>query len=192
MRRQLLEELHLYFENIGSGRSETEEYLFKGLQGELPYFHISSVHRDDLESCGFDISHVTDGQMETIAGKMADAYTGNNVFWIDLDIIADYAGVPMKPETWDKNYLIERIQDIIDEYGAFNTAEVEANASPSIHSSEGITVLAEYFCEDCVTAVTYNKDGAEIHTEFKPYKELEHNVLCAVYELCANWKARND
>jgi hypothetical protein len=96
MRRQLTEELHGYFAAI-ENRSEKEENLFLQLQGELPYFHITSVHRDDLESRGFDISNVSDGQMETIAGKMAEAYT-EQVFWIDLDIIADYAGVSKKSD----------------------------------------------------------------------------------------------
>ena len=100
MRRQLLLELYEYFENIGAGRSETEEYLYLQLKGELPYFQITTVHRDDLESQGFEISHITDGQMETIASKMADAYTGNDVFWIDLKIIAAYIGIPGKKERY--------------------------------------------------------------------------------------------
>jgi len=193
MRRQLLLELYKYFENIDTGRSETEEYLFQQLKGELPHFHITSVHKDDLESQGFDVSNVTDEQMETIADKMADAYTGNDTYWIDLRVIAgEYAEIPLKPENWDKNELIEKIQDILDEYGAFNTAEVDAESSPCIYNDGGITVLAESFAADCITASTYNKDGLEIYSESKSYEELEHNVLCSIYQLCLDWVARND
>ena len=193
MRRQLLEDLHEYFENIAADRSEIEESLYLQLKGELPYFQITTVHRDDLESQGFDVSGVTDEQMETIARKMEGAYTGNDTYWIDLRIIAgEYAEIPLKPENWDNDELIERIQDIIDRYGAFNTTEVDAESSPCINSDGGVTILAEYFAEDCVTASTYNKDGMEIHTEFKPYTDLSKEVLCEIYLLCLNWETRND
>jgi hypothetical protein len=89
-----LEELYGYFAGIKT-RSKKEENLFLQLHAELPHFPISSVHRDDLANEGFDVSNVTDDQMQTIADKMADAYS-EQVFWIDLDIIADYAGVPKK------------------------------------------------------------------------------------------------
>ncbi|MDR3265998.1 MAG: hypothetical protein LBT24_00295 [Tannerella sp.] len=192
MNRQLLEDVHRYFagkENPTQG----EKDLLMRLNGELPYFQITSVHRDDLEFRGFDVSNVTDAQMETIADKMANAYTGNDVFWIDLDIIAaECAGVPWKPEKMRKDELIEKIQDTVDEYGAFSTADVDAEASPCIYSGEGITVLAEFFCEDNVTATTYNDKGVEIHSEFKPYMDLEQDVLCKIYELCLEWITRND
>jgi hypothetical protein len=192
MNRQLLLQLYEYFENIGAERSETEEYLYKQLQGELPYFPISRVHRDDLIGEGFDVSNVTDDQMETIADKMADAYT-EEVFWIDLKIIAeDCANVPLKPESMKKGRLISEIKQMIAEYGAFSTADVDAEASPCIYSGEGVTVLAEFFCEDNVTATTYNDKGMEIHSEFKPYTDLEQDILCEIYELCIEWTVRNN
>ena len=62
------------------------------------YFEVSCVHRDDLKTQGFDPSNVTDGQMEELADKMGEAYTGNDVFWIDLDIIAKDIGIPTNDE----------------------------------------------------------------------------------------------
>jgi hypothetical protein len=186
MRRQLLEELYRYFAAI-KNRSEKEESLFLQIHGELPYFHITSVHRDDLESRGFDISNVSDGQMETIADKLAEAYT-NQAFWIDLDIIAGYAGVPKK---LDKKNLIAEIEATIEYYGAFSTADVAADASPCISNCGDTTVLAEWFCEDTVTAVTYRK-GMELRSEFISYTDLEKEVLRAIYELCREWETRNE
>lgn len=55
-------------------------------QGE--YFPITSVGRADLEGMGYDISNVTDEQMERLASKMANAYLDQS-YWIDLEIIAD-------------------------------------------------------------------------------------------------------
>jgi hypothetical protein len=189
MRRQLLLEVVEYFDNLGANKSETEEYLFRQLTEELPYFPISSVHRDDLAGEGFDVSNVTDDQMQTIADKMADAYTDSDVYWIDLRIIAaDCAGVPKK---LGKEELIDEIKATIDTYGAFNTAEVEADASPCVYSGGGIVILAENFNEDCISAYTYDEAGMEIHSEDKPYTDLDENVLMDIYNLCKEWEEKN-
>lgn len=63
----------------------------------MGYFEISSVHRDDLESEGYDVSNVDDGTMEQLASKMGNAYT-DSAFWIDLDIIAEGLKIPKKQE----------------------------------------------------------------------------------------------
>lgn len=61
------------------------------------YFPITSVHRDDLRELGYDASRVDDATMTRLAGKLADAYC-ENVFWIDLPIIADHLGIPRKSD----------------------------------------------------------------------------------------------
>src|SRR4051812_6231534 len=55
-------------------------------------FEITSVCRADLaaEFTPEQIGRFTDADMVELAEKMADAYTGNNVFWIDLQIIAEH------------------------------------------------------------------------------------------------------
>lgn len=58
-------------------------------------FAITSVARADLEGVGYDTSEVEDGTMQELADKMSEAYT-NEVFWIDLEIIADYLKIPKK------------------------------------------------------------------------------------------------
>lgn len=60
-------------------------------------FEITSVSREDLEGLGYDTSNVEDMTMRRLASKMADAYV-ENVFWIDLPIIADYLEIPKKKE----------------------------------------------------------------------------------------------
>ncbi len=59
------------------------------------YFPITSVHRSDLEGLGYDVSDADDGTMAQLASKMANAYL-EEVFWIDLPIIADHLGIPKK------------------------------------------------------------------------------------------------
>jgi hypothetical protein len=63
-----------------------------GAQGAFP---ITSVDREDLESQGFDASSVTDEQMAEIADHMADAYCDDG-FWVELAVIADDMGIPLK------------------------------------------------------------------------------------------------
>jgi hypothetical protein len=64
------------------------------------HFLITSVHRSDLEEEGYDISNVDDATMLALARKMAEAYI-ENVFWIDLPIIADSLGIPKMPDEDD-------------------------------------------------------------------------------------------
>jgi hypothetical protein len=58
------------------------------------YFKVTYVHRNDLVTKGFNPAEVTDEQMEELAEKMGEAYTGSDCFWIDLDIIAKDIGIP--------------------------------------------------------------------------------------------------
>ena len=62
------------------------------------YFKVTYVHRDDLATKSFNPAKVTDEQMEELAEKMGEAYTGGDGFWIDLDIIADDLSIPRKAE----------------------------------------------------------------------------------------------
>lgn len=64
---------------------------------EQEYFEITSVARADLEGIGYDTSEVDDSTMYRLASKMADAYC-DQVFWIDLPIIADYLEIPTKED----------------------------------------------------------------------------------------------
>ena len=59
------------------------------------FFYITSVHRDDLEKLGFDVSQVTDKQMKSLAKQMADDYC-NQLFHSSLDILAELNGIPKK------------------------------------------------------------------------------------------------
>lgn len=55
-------------------------------------FPITSVSRYDLEDAGFDIKNVDDDTMADLASRMSDAYR-ELIFWIDLPISAEYAGI---------------------------------------------------------------------------------------------------
>lgn len=93
MNRELIEDLHQYFEQKTKPTSD-ENYLLTKLTGELPYFPISSVCRNDLESKGFDISDVADSQIKELAAKLGDDYC-EQLFGPSMEIIAeDRLGIP--------------------------------------------------------------------------------------------------
>lgn len=68
------------------------------MKREKEWFKITSVHRDDLIAAGFDGDAVDDDTMERLASKMSDDYV-EQLFWIHLDIIAEYLGIPKLEKT---------------------------------------------------------------------------------------------
>ena len=70
---------------------EMQQYGFHG------GFPIAAVAREDLESKGFDASHVTDDQMAEIVDHMQDAYC-DDAFWVELEVIADDMDIPRTAE----------------------------------------------------------------------------------------------
>ena len=87
MERTLIEDLHQYFEQKENKTGEEISFLNQ-LTAGLPYFKISSIHRDDLARQGFDVSDVTDEDMRELARKLENDYC-EQLFWESMDIIAD-------------------------------------------------------------------------------------------------------
>jgi hypothetical protein len=65
MQRQLVEDLHSYFSALEQ-RSAEEESLWLRITVALPYFDVTSVHRDDREWVGLNASDVTDKETNSI------------------------------------------------------------------------------------------------------------------------------
>lgn len=59
------------------------------------YFIVSNVHRDDLDSQGFDASHVDDATMQNIADKMGDSFSEMG-YWEALESLAEDNEIPRK------------------------------------------------------------------------------------------------
>lgn len=62
------------------------------------YFYITSVHRDDLETRGFDTSGVTDEEMRRLARKMGDDYC-TQMFHESMEILAECMGFPKREDS---------------------------------------------------------------------------------------------
>lgn len=61
------------------------------------YFYITSVHRDDLEAQGFDVSNVSDAQMLKLAEMLSDDYC-EQLFWTSVDSLAEYVGMTKRDD----------------------------------------------------------------------------------------------
>jgi hypothetical protein len=59
------------------------------------FFEISRLHRDDLESIGYNTSEVDDSVMKKLASKLGDDYC-NQLFWNSLHILADVLDIPKR------------------------------------------------------------------------------------------------
>lgn len=89
MDRNLIEDLHQYFEQKDVQKRTGEEvYFLNQLKEQLPYFKVTSVHRDDLKHRGFDVTDVADADMKELASRLQDDYC-NQLFWESLEIIAE-------------------------------------------------------------------------------------------------------
>lgn len=85
---------------------------------------------------------------------------------------------------------IEKIKAIIQEYGSFTTAEVEAESSPFYGSLGKFLGLIENFgAEHCEVVVYKSGDSEELDMFQVPYEDfLEKETLEEILELCERWK----
>lgn len=90
--KTLLNELRAYFNAI---ENPTEQEKRIRLHLSDKFYPITSVHRDDLKSRGFDTDRITDEQMEELADKMADDYF-ELFFWESMTTLAEIMGLPKR------------------------------------------------------------------------------------------------
>ena len=88
----------------------------------------------------------------------------------------------------NKKEIIKKIKSIINEFGGFTTAEVEAESSPCVASLGSSTCqLAESFYIDKVETIIY-VDEEESSNEYIPYEDLKKNVLEEILVLAKRWE----
>ena len=88
-----------------------------------------------------------------------------------------------------KRTLIKEIKAIIEEWGGFSTADVEANSSPVIATlGKDTCQLAEMFDLHKVTVITYVHEN-ETDTDYVKYEDLDKDVLEEILNLAQDWDA---
>ena len=93
-----------------------------------------------------------------------------------------------------KELTIEKINEIIEEYGGFSTCEVEADHSPCLDIKGRLSYLAEDFrVGGCTIRVydpsSYSSDEIDEYDEF--YEEFDEDQLEYILELAEKWEEQN-
>ena len=84
---------------------------------------------------------------------------------------------------------MNNIKRIVNTYGSFSIADVQAESSPCIGSVKGAIEVAEHFYEEGVDAVTYElRHDTEIGSEFVPYEDLDDEVIWVIEALAIRWE----
>jgi len=87
-----------FFDNLNDDLINLDTHWVRTIDDDKNYYPISSLHLDDLEHLGFDVSKVTEGDMITLANKLSDDYC-EQLFWNSLEILAEAIGIPRKNKT---------------------------------------------------------------------------------------------
>lgn len=66
------------------------------------FFDVVRIHRDDIESAGYDSSNVDDSTMERLASKMGDIMV-EYYFWDMLPDLCELFEIPQKEESEDED-----------------------------------------------------------------------------------------
>jgi len=78
---------------------------------------------------------------------------------------------------------IDRIVEILSEWGEITTSELELESSPVYNNLTGkICTLVEEFTEDYVRVVTYD-DDIDINEYDVPYEDLSDDLIDEIYEI---------
>jgi hypothetical protein len=88
-----------------------------------------------------------------------------------------------------KRTIIKNIKRIINEYGSFTTADVNAESSPCVSSKKGRNELCESFYDNKVEVVTYDKNDDEIDTDDVFYEDLPKDTLQEILYLAELYEA---
>lgn len=90
-----------------------------------------------------------------------------------------------------KQAIIKKIKTIIENFGSFNTAEVEAASSPCLKNLGRHTCqLLESFSLHKAEAVTYVHEQ-ETATDYIKYEDLSLNLLKEILQLAKEWEEIN-
>lgn len=98
-------------------------------------------------------------------------------------------------ETTDKQFIIDEINDIIDEFGIFTTYDVEADSSPFIETKGKLTHLMEEFREGGGTVNVYDPHSytsEEIDKYDEFYEDIHITQLEYILELAQRWAEINE
>lgn len=137
------------------------------------------------------MSKLSDSQMSVVIDLFADVF-GNEFRDLTAEPHSFEIGVQTIADS--KTQKISKIKEIIGEWGATTTAELEADSSPCISSSGtnrmNVSTLVEEFNLSDVKIVTYNNE-TEIAEDTIPYEDLSEDVIDEILNLLEDYDTDN-
>ena len=94
----------------------------------------------------------------------------------------------------EKKEIIEKIKEILSNYGCFDIHELDQeHTGIAVGSLGNIVGIAEYYTEDYCEVRVYNPiySSDEIDSYEAKYEDLDEDVLSEVLILCEEWEAQN-
>ena len=92
----------------------------------------------------------------------------------------------------EKSELINRITNIVKEYGGFSVGEIEEETGGVVVSELGKFVgIAEYFNEDYSDIKIYDPtsfSSDEVDSFEMKYEEMDENILQQILPICEKWE----
>lgn len=145
-----------------------------------------------MKNLKIDMSKLSDSQMSVVIDLFADVF-GNE--FRDLTAEPHAFELSVKALADSKTTKISRIKEIIGNWGATTTAELEADSSPCISSSGtnkmNVSTLVEEFNLNDVKIVTYNNE-TEIAEDEIPYEDLSEDVIDEILNLLEDYDTDNE
>jgi len=103
----------------------------------------------------------------------------------------DFKDIEEEKQSSLKEENITYIKKIINKYGSFTTADVEADSSPciaSVGNGRNVSQLVESFYLGYAEVVTYVHD-TETNTDLVPYEDFDEDVIADIMSLTEDWEA---
>ena len=119
--------------------------------------------------------------------------SGSYIYKVNEEVYYYYSKLLFNIDT-PKTHIIEKINNIIQTYGNFTIADVEADSSPSYNSKGRLSHLAEDFKVDSAMIYVYDPNSfnsEEIDTYEGFYSEFELEQLENVLTLAETWEKIN-
>jgi hypothetical protein len=148
------------------------------------YFPITSVHRNDLADHGFDVSNVTDEQMERLAEKMGGLYVEFGGFWEAMEDLAKEMGIPRIEGINKKGFCTKcgsHVSTHNDDGSCVKDDDEQRQAEGALESGERTTSFEIYFDdlheEAQARYLEFEKveDPSELNAELSPLCILERS-----------------
>jgi hypothetical protein len=108
-------------------------------------------------------------------------------------LIADFLHLKLKSGT--KEYYIEKIKEVLIDYGSFGMGEIDAESSIMVSAIGGIVHLIEYLSLEDLKVLVYDSNSSNcepINEYYVNYEDLSLRVLKAMWDASKEYRKQQE